>query len=391
MARAANHPADVLIVGASAAGLSTVDALRRQGYEGPITLLGAELHPPYDRPPLSKQVLAGTWLPERAHLRAVENATVVLGDAAVGLDPATRTVRTASGRELRAEAIVIATGAHARTMPGATDLGGVHTLRTLDDSLALREGLLAAGKVVVVGDGVLGTEIAATARTLGLDVTLAGPQTAPMRLQLGPVVAARLAALHEKNGVRLRLGVPVTELQAPEGRIHAVRLADGSELPADLAVVAFGAAPATGWLHGSGLAVDDGLVCDSRCRAADGIYAVGDVARFHHERFGRHVRLENRTNAVEQAAAVAANILGADRPYLPVPYFWTDQFDAKLHIYGLPGIDADVEVVDGDIDAGRFVVLYHRDDRPLAVLGWNMPKQARLQRQKLLPTIKEVA
>jgi NADPH-dependent 2,4-dienoyl-CoA reductase/sulfur reductase-like enzyme len=366
-----------LIVGASAAGLATAEALRRKGHTGPLTILGAEPHLPYDRPPLSKQVLSGAWEPARSQLRSAEalaalDASFVLGDPAVHLDVAERAVHTASGRVFRADNIVLATGLRPRTLSGRP------TLRTLDDALALRTKLLECSRAVVVGDGVLGSEIAATARQLGVPVTLAGPQQAPMALQLGPFVAGLLADLHTSNGVELRLGAAVT------GVGDGVRLETGEVLPADLVVVAFGSAPATEWLRDSGLHLDNGIVCDSRCRAAEGIYAAGDVARWHHETLGTLVRLENRTNATEQGIAVAANLLGADEPYTPVPYFWTDQFDAKIHVHGFVG--PDVSVVEGDVAERRFVTRYHRDGEVVGVLGWNMPKQARQHRQSITPS-----
>ncbi|MFD9323904.1 NAD(P)/FAD-dependent oxidoreductase [Streptomyces sp. NPDC060053] len=382
-------PARVLVVGASASGLTTVEALRRKGYAGPITVLGDEPHAPYDRPPLSKQVLSGAWEPERATLRPQDalsalDAEFVLGDPAVGLDPASRTVRTASGRALRADAVVIATGVRARRLPGQENLAGVHVLRSLDDALVLRADLLAGTRLVVVGEGVLGSEIAATARTLGLDVTLTGPLTAPMAMQVGPLVSGVLADLHTERGVTLRLGTGVVGLTADEGRVTGVRLATDEVLPADVVVVAIGASPATRWLTDSGLELDNGVVCDSRCRAEEGIYAVGDVARWHHEGLGRLIRLENRTNATEQAMAVAGAILGEDRPYTPVPYFWTDQYDAKLQVHGFLPADAEVDVVEGDLTARRFVARYRSGGRVTGVLGWNMPKQARMRRQEIV-------
>ncbi|MFD7656247.1 NAD(P)/FAD-dependent oxidoreductase [Actinosynnema sp. NPDC059797] len=382
-------PGEVLVVGASAAGLATAEALRRKGYTGGLTLIGDEPHPPYDRPPLSKQVLAGAWEPERARLRGDDvlealGARFVLGDRAVALDLDDRAVTTASGLTLRADAVVLATGVRPRTLPDQDGLAGAHVLRTLDDALALRADLLRPGvtRLVVVGDGVLGAEVAATARTLGLDVTLAGPQAAPLAAQLGPLVAGLLADLHAERGVRLRLGAAVLGLTAAAGRVTGVRLEGGEELPADVVLVALGAVPDTGWLEGSGLTLDNGVVCDARCRAADGVYAVGDVARWRHEPLGALVRLENRTNATEQAAAVADNVLGANRAYAPVPYFWTDQFDARLHVYGTPTDEADV--VAGEVAARRFVVTHRRAGEPVGVLGWNMPKQARQHRQELL-------
>jgi NADPH-dependent 2,4-dienoyl-CoA reductase/sulfur reductase-like enzyme len=385
-------PASVLVVGASAAGLSTAEALRRKGYQGRLTLLDAENHLPYDRPPLSKQVLAGDWDPDRAQLRSPEalialDAEFVLADPAAGLDMTSRTVHTTSGRELSADAVVVATGVSPRRLPGQEGLAGVHVLRTLEDAVALRADLLTASRLVVVGDGVLGAEIAATARNLGLDVTIAGPQPAPMAGQVGPLVAAMLADLHASRGVHLRLGTGVTGLIGTRGHVTGVRLDTGTVVPTDIVVVAIGADPVTGWLAGSGLRLAGGVVCDSRCRAADGVYAAGDVARFHHEARGTLVRLENRTNATEQAGVVAANVLGADLAYTPVPYFWTDQYDAKVQVHGLLPADADVTVVEGDVANRRFVARYEQGGRVTGVLGWNMPKQTRLRRQDVVDAL----
>nr|WP_206068186.1 FAD-dependent oxidoreductase [Nonomuraea sp. FMUSA5-5] len=391
-----------MIVGASAAGLSTAEALRRQGYQGPLTLLDAEPHLPYDRPPLSKQVLAGDWEPGRAQLRSQAqldalDAQFVRGEAAVAFDAGAREVRTAGGRMLRADAVVIATGLTPYRLPGQQGpagmqgpgqqgLAGVHELRGLDDALTLRAHLAAARRLVVVGEGVLGGELAATARKLSLEVTLVGLGRAILADQLGDQVSGLLTRAHAERGVELRLGVAVEELTSAGGRVTGVRLATGEVLPADAVVVAIGSRPATGWLAGSGLSLGDGVECDARCRAAEGVYAVGDVASWQHEGLGRRLRLENRTNATEQAQVVAANLLGADRPYTPIPYFWTDQYDIKIQAHGLPSASAEVSVVEGDPEQGRFAAVYREDGRVTGVLGWNMPKQARVLRQQHLAT-----
>ncbi|MET9761977.1 FAD-dependent oxidoreductase [Streptomyces sp. NPDC006372] len=383
----------VLVVGAGAAGLATAESLRRKGYRGALTVLGAERHLPYDRPPLSKQVLSGTWQPEQTQLRGQDaldalDAEFVLGDPAVALDAATRTVSAASGRTRRADAVVLATGVRPRPFPGAEGLRGVHMLRTLEDAAALRGELAGASSTVVVGDGVLGAEIAATACELGVDLTLVGPQAAPMAGQLGPRVAELLGRVHAEHGVRLLLGAAVAGLTEHQGHVTGVRLDTNEVLPADVVVVAIGSEPATDWLEGSGLVLDNGVVCDSRCRtSAEGIYAVGDVARWHHEGLGAMLRLENRTNATEQAGAVAGNILGEDRPYTPIPYFWTDQFNVKIQVYGTLSADADAEIVAGSESERRFVALYRKSGRPIGVLGWNMPKQTRLHRQTLVDAV----
>lgn len=386
----------VLVIGASAAGLSTADALRRQGFRGKLTLVGAEPHLPYDRPPLSKQVLAGTWEPDRTRLRSETalsalDAEFLLGDPAVALDVTDRVVHTASGRALRADALVIATGAEPRRLPGGDDLAGVHVLRTLDDALTLRASLTPSRRVVVVGEGVLGAEVCATARTLGATVTMVGPQPAPLASQLGPLVSGLLADLHVRHGVELALGHAVDGLVGEEGRVTGVRLDDGRVLPADVVVVAVGATPATAWLRDSGLAIDDGVVCDSRCRATEGVYAVGDVARWRHPALDTPLRLENRTNATEQAQVVAANLLGEDRGYAPVPYYWTDQFDTKIQVFGLPSATDEATVVDGDPADRRFVVRCTRAGTVTGVIGWRMPKQTRLRRAEVADALSAAA
>lgn len=391
-------PESVLVVGASAAGLGVAEALRRKGYAGELTILGAEPHLPYDRPPLSKQVLAGTWEPDRVMLRQRHvldalKTQFILGDAAVSLEAGARLVRTAGGRALRADAVVIATGLRPRMMPGGEGRSGVHVLRTLHDALglkaALENGLKDNARLVVVGDGVLGAEIAATARNMGLDVTLAGPQPRPLAMQFGPLVSGLLADLHAGNGVRLKLGTGVDRITGERGEVTGVRLEGGETLPADLVVVAVGAAPETDWLTGSGLTIDNGVVCDKNCRAADGIYAAGDVARWHHEALGATLRLENRTNASEQAGAVADAILGGTEPYTPVPYMWTDQHGVKIQVHGTLHPDAEVTIADGDTEPDdhgkrRFVARFRHAGRVTGVLGWNMPRQTIQRRREIL-------
>ncbi|MFI7145705.1 NAD(P)/FAD-dependent oxidoreductase [Nonomuraea sp. NPDC050022] len=376
-------PGHVLIVGASAAGLSTAEALRRLGHEGRLTLVDAEPHLPYDRPPLSKQVLAGAWEPARAQLRSAAQldalaAEFVRGEPAVALDAAERAVTTASGRVLRADAVVVATGLTPYRLPGQDGLTGVHVLRGLDDALALRARLTPGTRLVVVGEGVLGAELAATARAMGLEVTLVGMGQTLLREQLGDLVGGLLARTHTERGVRLRLGVAVAELTGTHDQPGVA--VDGLTGAGDQLGVAVDG------LTGSGLTLGDGVECDARCRAAEGVYAVGDVASFEHAGLGRRLRLENRTNATEQAQLVAANLLGADRPYTPIPYFWTDQYDIKIQAHGLPSPAAEVTIAEGDPEQHRFAAVYREGGQAIGVLGWNMPKQARLLRQQLLGT-----
>jgi 3-phenylpropionate/trans-cinnamate dioxygenase ferredoxin reductase subunit len=380
---------DVLIVGASAAGLSTAEALRRGGHRGLLTLLDAEPHPPYDRPPLSKQLLAGQWEPSKVALRTAQaladlGAELLLGERAEHLETGARSVRTSSGRILSADAIVLATGVTPRRLPGQDSMAGTHVLRSLDDALRLQESLHAGRRLVVVGNGVLGSEISATAAAMGVQVTMVGRALAPMAPQLGELAASLLVAMHEAAGVRLLGGQQVEGLVTPEANVTGVRLASGEVLPADEVVIAVGSHPNTGWLAHSGLGLDNGIVCDAFCRAAPGIWAVGDIARWDHPNLGS-IRLENRTNAAEQALAVASDILGSGEPYAPIPYFWTDQYGARIQVHGLIPANARLRITDGDPLSGRFVALASApdEDRPVGVLGWGMPKQTRLRRAEL--------
>ncbi|GAA0616146.1 FAD-dependent oxidoreductase [Kutzneria viridogrisea] len=376
----------ITIVGASAAGLTAAETLRREGFTGELTLVGEEPHAPYDRPPLSKQVLAGQWEPERTQLRKAEQldglgARLLLGRRATGLDLAGRAVELDGGERVGFDGLVIATGVRPRRLPFGHDLLGVHVLRSLDDALALRTELAAGPRVVVIGAGFLGAEVAATARTLGLDVTMVDPLPVPMLRQLGAPVGKVVEAMHRDNGVRVLLGVAVTELVGSGGRVSGVRLSDGTLCEADCVLVAIGSVPATDWLTDSGLSLADGVLCDERCQAAPGVYAAGDVACWPNPHFGMPMRLEHRMNATEQGMAVARALLGAGEPFAPVPYFWTDQFDAKVQAYGVFPEGAGYTVLDGDMASREFTAAYHVDGVVTGVLGWNQPRQTRKLRQ----------
>ncbi|MFJ3310967.1 NAD(P)/FAD-dependent oxidoreductase [Streptomyces sp. NPDC086549] len=375
----------IVIVGASAAGLTAAETLRRRGWDGTLTLIGEESRPPYDRPPLSKQILTGAWGPERATLRSLPvlarlRADLRLGQRAVALDVPGRRVRLAGGESIGFDALIIATGVAPRRLPDG-DLAGVHVLRTLDDAIALRAALRTGPRVVVVGAGFLGTEVAAAARAMGLDVTVAEPEPVPVRRPFGDRIGALVAELHRDHGTRLRCGVPVRRLRGAGGRVTGVELGDGTTLPADVVVLALGAAPATGWLEGSGLRLGDGVECDAYCRAAPGIYAAGDVASWPNAHFGTRMRLEHRMNATEQAMAVAGNLLGDATPFAPVPYFWTDQYDTRIQAYGIFPPDADMRIVYGDTSDGHFAATYGHHGRVVGVLGWNAPRQVRTLRR----------
>ncbi|MCP3798482.1 FAD-dependent oxidoreductase [Allokutzneria sp. A3M-2-11 16] len=377
----------IVVVGASAAGLGTAEALRRRGYDGELTLVGAEAHLPYDRPPLSKQVLAGAWEPERVRLRPEEK----LADLRLDLRLATRATGV-SGRQvlldggdrLDFDGLVIATGVVPRTLPGVEGVGGVHVLRTLDDALSLRVELLAGPRLVVVGAGLIGCEVAATARKLGLDVTLIDPLPVPMTRQLGPRLGELVANLHAENGVRQHFGVGVDSVRSAAGRITGVVLTDGTEIEADAMLVGIGATAVTDWLDGSGIPVDpQGVRCDAYCSAAPGVYAAGDVASWEHPVLGR-IRLEHRTNASEQAMAVAMNLLGAQQEFRPLPYFWSDQYDTKIQMFGWPLPGDELEIVEGAPAEGSFIAAYRRDGQLTGVLGWNSVRGLRPYRQELM-------
>jgi NADPH-dependent 2,4-dienoyl-CoA reductase/sulfur reductase-like enzyme len=379
----------IVVVGASTAGLTAADTLRREGFTGTLTLVGEEPHLPYDRPPLSKQVLAGAWPPDRTALRRDADLQRLgldlrLGCRAAGLDTAARTVTLAGGERLGYDGLVIATGLRPRRLPFGHQLAGVHVLRTLDDALALRAELLAGPRLVVIGAGFLGSEIAATARGLGLEVALVDVEATPLAAQVGGRIGALVADLHRDRGVRLHLGRRVSELAGEHGRVTAVVLDDGTRLPAEAVVVAIGSVPATEWLAGSGLPLGDGVICDETCRAAPRVYAAGDVARWPNPM--GPARLEQRTNATQQAIAAARNLLaGPDgaTPYTPTPFGWTDQYDTKIQLHGRAPAGAEVDVVDGDPGSGRFVARYRVDGRVVGVLGWNSPR-ALLQFRGLL-------
>jgi NADPH-dependent 2,4-dienoyl-CoA reductase/sulfur reductase-like enzyme len=395
----------VVVVGSSLAGVRGAEALRRAGFTGGITLVGAEAHfPPYDRPPLSKQILAGSLGPEEGRLRvdSALNADLLLGRRAVGLDLARRTVLLDEGpdagsedRALPYDGLFVATGASPRN-PWAdrTPEQGVHTLRDLDDCLRLRDELRGPVRVAIVGAGFIGCEVAATCRALGLDVTLVDALPLPMLRAVGPEMGEVLAAFHRSRGVRLALGRSVAGLVGHD-RVKGVLL-DGDELvEADVVVVATGAAPQTGWLENSGLALADGVVCDERgfATGAPEVVAAGDVARWTHPLTGTGLRVEHWTNAVGQAQVAARNLaarLAGTEPaesYATVPYFWSDQHDWKLQYVGFPsGQDgrARVGVELGAVEDGKFVATYHREGRLVGALCVNWPAQVAKYRRRIV-------
>ncbi|HEY2674507.1 MAG TPA: FAD-dependent oxidoreductase [Rugosimonospora sp.] len=378
---------DVVVVGAGLAGLAAARALRAEGFAGRLTVVGEEIHRPYDRPPLSKEFLAGTCdEAELALERPGEDLDVrwLLGSRASGLDRRARAVLLDGGRSVRADGVVIATGASARTLPGMTaptaggvPLGGVHTLRTLDDARALRAELVGDARLVVVGAGFIGAEVAATARALGLRVTVVEAMATPLAGPLGVAMGAEVAALHEEHGVRLICGRGVRGLTGT-GRVTGVRLADGTHLPADLVVVGVGARPRVDWLAGSGVPLGSGIGCDGvRCGAdggtgIPGVVAVGDCAAWYEPRLGRPVRVEHWTAAAQRPGIAARTLLSGPAAAPPpprLPYFWSDQYGLRIQFAGHLDGGEDVSVEDGSLAQHRFLAVYRRDGRPVAVLG----------------------
>jgi NADPH-dependent 2,4-dienoyl-CoA reductase/sulfur reductase-like enzyme len=387
---------DVVVVGAAAAGLTTAEALRRAGYDGKLTMIGAEEHLPYDRPPLSKQILAGTWERDKINLRQPDalstlDAEWLLGSPATGLDVAARQVTLGNGTVVGYDGLVVATGVTPRQLPFGHELSGVHTLRTVDDALALRERLTAGTRLVIVGCGFLGAETAAVAAGLGADVTLVDPLPAPMIRQFGATIGGEIAKLHESHGVQVLTSIGVAGISGVGGRVTSVALDDGRTLPADVVLVAIGSIPATGWLADSGLSLGNGIDCDEQLQAAPGIVAAGDVASWPHPQLDERIRLEHRMNATEQGLAAANTLLGKGTPFAPVPYFWTDQYDVKIQAYGTFPADAELAYIDGDPAEGKFTAEYRRGARVYGVLGWNMPKQTRTLRARILDTAETTA
>jgi NADPH-dependent 2,4-dienoyl-CoA reductase/sulfur reductase-like enzyme len=378
----------VVVVGASLAGLRAAEEIRHEGHTGPVIVVGEEDHPPYDRPPLSKQFLAGTWDLARIHHRAPDVLDTLgmefrLGRRATGLDPYDRTVHLDDGSSLHYDGLIVATGAAARTLPGTADLPAVRTLRTLDDSQAIRADLEAAGpgaRVAVIGAGFIGAEVAATCHGLGARVTVIEALPTPLGRVLGVEMGEACARLHRSEGIDLRTGVGVDHLASHPGSDPPleVHLADGTAVEADLVVVGIGVRPSTGWLEGSGLTLDSGVVCSETLFATDRVVAAGDVARWTHPSLGEQLRVEHWTNAAEGGAAAARNLLAGSAaavPYDPVPFFWSDQYATKIQVIGLPGPEDEVVVVSGSSEEGKLVALYRRGDRLRAVLAFSQPRQ----------------
>ncbi len=372
-----HHPEHVAVVGAGLAGIRTIEQLRGAGYTGTISLIGAEPHPPYDRPPLSKQVLTGALAPERIVLKdhnalATLDVRTYFGTRAVAL--LDDSLALADGSHITADAFVIATGAHPRTLPDQPE--SVHTLRTLEDSLALRTALAGAASLLVVGGGFIGAEVAWAAVNQGLRVTVVEALAVPCERALGPDVGRVCGRLITESGVDLRLGAKLEGFRDA----HTVELADGDSLTADVVLVGIGATPTLDWLRRDGLDTTHGLACDAsgRVLGATDVWAVGDVAAWFDPLRARHFRHEHWTSATDQAAIVARDILGAEPPTPTVPYFWSDQFGMKIQGIGRPDLSDSVMTLHGDgLTGGTIkgtVVGYFSADRLVAVVGFGAAK-----------------
>jgi len=366
----------IVVVGGSLAGLRAVETLRCEGYDGRLVVVGEEPHRPYDRPPLSKEILTGAWEPEKAALPGSEDdhgAEWRLGTRAVGLDPDAREVVLDTGERLSYDGLIAATGARLRAIPGTPDLAGIHGLRTLDDALALRADLERSPRVCVVGAGFIGAEVAASCRARGLEVTLVEALPVPLGRVLGDRTGGFMARLHVDHGVALRCGVGVAGFEGSE-RVEAVRLSDGTRIPADVVVVGIGVQPNVEWLADTILDLHDGILCDATCATKlPGVFAAGDVARWENPLVGVPMRVEHWTHAVEQGIAAAENLLAGQgaQPFASVPFFWSDQYGVKIQMAGRPLPTDEVHVAHGSEAEGRFVVLYGRAGRLVAALGFN--------------------
>ena len=376
-------PGRVVVVGASLGGLRAAEALRRLGFDGRIALVGEERHHPYDRPPLSKEILRGEREPAAIALAKPEQLDALeldlhLGRRAVALDARAREVELEGGERLPFDGCVIATGCRPRRLRGQPDLPGIFLLRTLDDALAIRAELERGPRVAVVGAGFIGAEVAASCRLRGLEVVMIDPLPTPLAASVGTEIGAVVGALHRDHGAVLRMGVGVAGFEGG-ARLERVQLSDGSAVAADVAVVGIGVAPCTEWLASSGIELSDGVVCDATAATSlPGVVAVGDVARFENPLFGTSMRVEHWTHAVEHASAAAESLLaepGRATPFAPAPFVWSDQYDLKIQSAGWMLPEDETRVVHGSLAERRCVVLHGRKGRLVGAVALNRVRQ----------------
>ena len=376
--------AGIVIVGGGLAASRTAEQLRRAEYAGPITIVSDEDHLPYDRPPLSKEVLRAETddvALKPAEFYAENDITLLLGSGATKLDTTAQTVTLANGDVIGYDELVIATGLVPKRIPSLPDLEGIRVLRTFDESLALRRHAESAERAVIIGAGFIGCEVAASLRTHGVAVTLVEPQPSPLASVLGQQIGDLVARLHRAEGVDVRCGVGVASVTGT-GHVEKVVLSDGTELDADIVVVGIGSRPSTDWLDGSGVSVDNGVVCDAAGRtSAPNVWAIGDVASWQ-DVSGHQVRVEHWSNVADQARTIVPTMLGGEAPStVVVPYFWSDQYDVKIQCLGEPEADDIVHVVEDD--GRKFLAFYERDGVVVGVVGGGMPGKVMKQRSKI--------
>jgi NADPH-dependent 2,4-dienoyl-CoA reductase/sulfur reductase-like enzyme len=380
----------IAVVGASLAGLRAVEFLRRAKFAGQLVLIGDEEHPPYDRPPLSKEVLRDERAQERLALRRKSyddlNVELMLGRRAVSLDTDAREIRLEGGSTVSFDGMVIATGGHVRKLPNQPRIEGIHTLRTLDDSLAIRAALQTKPRVAVIGAGFIGAEVAASARQLGLEVTMIEALETPLARSLGPRLGRILQEAHERRGVRVHCGRRVEGFEGVD-RVESLLLDDGTRVECDLVVVGVGVVPSVSWLAGSGIELEDGVRCDETLAASvPAVVAAGDVANWYNPLFEERMRVEHWTNAVEQARHAVSTLLSAPgeaKPFESVPMFWSDQFDIKIQGVGRPRPTDDLVLAGGAPESEKFIALYGRAGRLIGAVAFNQPPKL-IQLRKLI-------
>lgn len=379
--------AKVVIVGGGLAASRVAEQLRRSEHAGEIVIVSDEVHLPYDRPPLSKDVLhkdshefSDVTLKPREFYDE-HNITLRLGSAATAVNTEASTVTLADGTEVGYDELIIATGLVPRRVPSFPDLAGIHVLRTYDESQALRREAASARRAVIVGAGFIGCEVAASLRKLNVEVVLVEPQPEPLASVLGTQIGALVTRLHRAEGVDVRTGVGVAEVTG-DTRVQKVVLSDGTEVEADLVVVGIGSRPATDWLEGSGIALDNGIVCDNvGASSAPHVWALGDVASWR-DATGHQARVEHWSNVAEQARVLVPVLLGQEAPdAVVVPYFWSDQYDVKIQCLGEPEADDIVHIVADD--GRKFLAYYERDGVVAGVVGGGMPGKVMKARSKI--------
>jgi len=377
-----------ILLGGGLASATAASTLRAEGFDGRVVIVGDENHVPYSRPPLSKDVLRGEKSPERTWLRppawyANKDIELQLGTRAFAVDPHAHRVELAGGTSLAYDKLLVATGGTPRTLDIAgADLPGVFYLRGLDDALALREHLIRGTQVVVVGAGFIGAEVAASARTLGCQVTMVEIAEIPLGRALGSVIGQIYADLHRERGVELCTGVKVERIEG-HGHVQRVVTSDGRVHEASVVVIGVGLLPDLDLARRSGLAIGNGIIVDEYCRTSvDDIFAAGDVAHHPNHFLGRRIRVEHWQNAQHQGTAAARNMLGQQKPFREVPWVWSDQYEHNLQIVGLPGPTERV-VIRGDAATMNFSAFFVRDGRVAAALAVNRPEDVRIARRMI--------